>query len=163
MSAVLPIPLSVRLAAQSDIPAMIALVNAAFVVESFLEGTRTDEDRMTALMQQGTFLVALAPSGRMVASVYTEKRGERSYLGMLAVSPELQGQGLGRLMVESAEHHSREQGSRAMDLTVLSLRAELLPFYGKLGYELVGTDPFHPPRPLKPGLQCHCIRLSKVL
>ena len=48
---------------------MIPVVNAAFAVETFLEGTRTDEIRMAEMMRQGQFLVARNEAGRIVASV----------------------------------------------------------------------------------------------
>ena len=50
-----------------------------------------------------------------------------------------------------------------MDITVLSLRPELPPYYRKLGYVETGTEEFHPSRPLKAGVECHCIRMTKVL
>src|SRR3954468_6706986 len=95
----------IRLAVQQDMTAIIGLVNAAFVIEDFLEGTRTDEQRMSAMMQKGEFLVAEDESGRLVASVYTERCGEHAYLGMLAVDPSRQGTGLGRTITEAAEEY----------------------------------------------------------
>jgi hypothetical protein len=50
-----------------------------------------------------------------------------------------------------------------MDITVLSLRTELPPFYRKHGYVETGTDEFHTSQPLKPGAECHCILMSKPL
>jgi len=82
---------------------------------------------------------------------------------MLAVDPSQQGKGLGRLMVEAAEDHCRRQESRFMDITVLSLRPELPPFYCKLASVEVGTEEFHPSRPLKEGVECHSIVMSKAL
>jgi ribosomal protein S18 acetylase RimI-like enzyme len=156
-------PVHIRLAVPADMAAIIPVVNAAFAIETFLDGTRTDEERMAELMQAGEFLVAEDMSGRMVASVYTEVRGERGYLGMLAVAPARQGTGLGRQMVEAAERHCRGRGCKHMDMKVLSLRPELLPLYRKLGYVETGTEEFHPARALKSGVECHCIILSKAL
>jgi ribosomal protein S18 acetylase RimI-like enzyme len=153
----------IRLATLQDAPAIISIVNAAFAVESFLDGTRTDQERLTAMMEKGEFLVAQDNAGRIVAAVYTEKRGDRGYLGMLAVDPPIQGTGLGRRMAEAAEHHCRQKGCMHIDITVLSLRPELLPIYRKLGYVETGTEEFRPSRPLKPGVECHGIVMSKVL
>jgi GNAT superfamily N-acetyltransferase len=153
----------IRLAVQQDMPAIIGLVNAAFVIEDFLEGTRTDEQRMSAMMQKGEFLVAEDESGRLVASVYTECCGEHAYLGMLAVDPSRQGTGLGRTITEAAEEYCRDRGCRLMRITVLSLRSQLLPFYRKLGYAESGTEPFRPSRPLKEGVECHAIVMLKNL
>jgi len=152
-----------RVAKPEDVHEIIRVVNAAFAVETFLEGTRTDENRMPEMMRQGQFLVAESEAGRIVASVYLEIRGERAYLGMLAVDPSQQGQGLGRAMMEAAERQARLQGSRHMDISVLSLRPELPPLYRKLGYSETGTEEFHPSQPLRPGVVCHSIIMSKAL
>jgi len=75
--------------------------------------------------------------------VYVELRGERSYLGLLSVNPELQKTGLGRRLMAAAEEFAREMGSHHMDLTVVNLRTELPPFYRKprLRGERHGADP----------------------
>jgi len=153
----------IRLATAADIAAIISITNAAFAVETFLDGTRTDAAGLAAMMQKGQFLVAEQRSGHIIASVYIELRGVRGYFGMLAVDPSQQGKGVGRVMVEAAEDHCREQGCSAMDITVLSLRPELPPYYRKLGYVETGTEEFHPSRPLKAGVECHRIRMSKAL
>jgi ribosomal protein S18 acetylase RimI-like enzyme len=153
----------IRVATATDRAAMIPVINEAFAIEAFLEGTRTDNARLTGMMGAGSFLVAEDDSSRIVASVYVEVRGTRGYIGMLAVDPALQGKGLGRAMVEAAEDHCRRLGCVAMDLTVLSLRPDLPPRYRKLGYVESGTEEFVPSRPLKDGMQCHCIVMSKTL
>jgi ribosomal protein S18 acetylase RimI-like enzyme len=153
----------IRPATAADVAAMIPIVNAAFSVETFLDGTRTDEERMTGMMHEGEFLLAERAPGRVVACVYTELRGKRGYFGMLAVDPSEQGAGLGRRMVDAAEDYCRERGCDFMDITVLNLRPELAPFYRKLGYIETGTEEFHPSRPLKDGVVCHCIVMSKAL
>ncbi len=142
---------------------MITIVNAAFSIESFLEGTRTDEERMSAMMEKGHFLVGENISGRIVASLYVEMRGDRAYLGMLAVDPSLQGSGIGRRMADAAEDYCRKQGAKYLDIVVLSLRPELLPLYRKLGFVETGTEEFRPTRPLREGLACHGIIMSKNL
>jgi len=156
------LPVDIRAATAGDVPEMIRVVNAAFAIETFLEGPRTDEARMAAMTSKGAFLVAEA-GGRMVACVYVEQRGERGYFGMLAVDPGSQGKGLGRAMVEAAENYCRSRGCIAVDISVLSLRPELLPLYQKLGYVKIGTEEFQPSRPLKDGILCHIVILSKQL
>ncbi|MGZ4813815.1 MAG: GNAT family N-acetyltransferase [Terriglobales bacterium] len=159
-----PSQLNIRLATPDDIPAMVPMVNAAFAIESFLEGTRTDEERMKALMHDGEFLVAEDEGDRILASVYVEKLGDdRAYLGMLAVDPSRQGSGLGRMLTEAAEEHCRRLGYKCLDIVVLSLRSELLPLYRKLGFVETGTQEFRPSRPLKAGVECHGITMTKEL
>lgn len=155
--------LLIRLATPADVPAMLPIINDAFAIETFLEGTRTDEHQLTNMMRKGEFLLAYDSPGDLVASVYVEVRGTRGYFGMLAVATAHQGKGFARSMVEAAEVHCRHRGCTSMDLTVLSLRTELPPLYAKFGYLETGTEEFRPTRPLKDGVACHCIVMSKPL
>lgn len=152
-----------RLAAEADQPRLIALVNAAFAVETFLEGTRTDDKRLAEEMGKGSILVAEDGSGQPLACIYAETRGARGYLGMLAVDPAHQGAHLGRRIVGAAEEHLRRQGCEAVDIVVLSPRTELPPIYRKFGYVETGTEEFHPTQPVKAGRECHGIVMSKRL
>ena len=43
-------PIRFRLASDADQPRLIALINSAFSIETFLEGTRTDEARLAAML-----------------------------------------------------------------------------------------------------------------
>jgi GNAT superfamily N-acetyltransferase len=154
---------SIRLATAADRPRIIPVVNAAFAVEAFIAGPRTDDAQMAELMQSGQFLILEDDAERLMASIYVELRGERGYFGMLAVDPERQGIGLSRLMVEAAESHCRDRGCRHMDIAVLSPRAELMPFYNKLGYVETAREPFEGAHLVKPGVECHSIVMSKAL
>ncbi len=152
-----------RLATPADRPRLIPLINAAFAIETFLEGTRTDEERLAANLRKGSILLAEDGGGRLLGCVYTEVRGERGYLGQLAVDPAHQGAGLGRRIVEAAEEHLRKQGCEAVDISVLSLRPELLPIYRRYGYVETGTEEFRMARSLKGAVECYCIVMSKEL
>lgn len=157
-------PVRIRTATPDDMDAMIPVVNAAFGFESFsLGGTRTDPRQMREMMEKGDLLLAEDDRGRVVACVYIELRRERGYFGMLSVEPSRQGSGLGRAMVEAAEDYCRERDCRWIDLIVLSLRRQLLPFYHKLGYVETRTEEFRPARLLKEGVECFGIILSKAL
>jgi predicted N-acetyltransferase YhbS len=87
--------LKIRVATLNDRAAMMPAINDAFAIETFMEGTRTDQARLSEMMKAGEFLVALDGAENIVASVYVEVRGTRGYLGMLAVHPREQGKGLG--------------------------------------------------------------------
>ncbi|MGA2886920.1 MAG: GNAT family N-acetyltransferase [Terracidiphilus sp.] len=150
-----------HLATDAERPRLISLINAAFSVESFFDGTRTDEERLAAMMRKGDILIAENASGELLGCVFTEVRGARGYLGQLAVDPAHQRAGLGRLILEAAEDHLRRQRCEGVDITVLSLRPELPAIYRRLGFVETGTEEFHPSVPLKPGLECHCIVMSK--
>lgn len=153
----------IQYACDYDLTAISRIVNAAFEVETFLEGPRTHEEALRMMMEKGRFIIAKDPADRVVASVYTELRGERGYFGMLAVDPSQQGIGMGKVLVQAAEDHCRAHGCRHIDIDVLTLRPELFPFYRKLGYMEVRTAEFHPSRPLKPGVVCEQVLMSKQL
>jgi len=157
-----------RTAVAADRGRLIPFINSAFSIETFLEGTRTDDERLAAMMRKGNILVAENDSGHLLGCVYTEVRGTRpngvrGYMGQLAVDPAHQGSGLARRIVEAAEDHLRRQGCEAVDITVLSLRPELPPIYRRFGFIETGTEEFHPAQPLKSGAECHCIVMSKPL
>ncbi len=82
---------------------------------------------------------------------------------MLAVDPEHQKSGLGRRMMEAAEDHFRAHRCDTLEITVLSLRPELLPIYRRFGFVETGTEEFHYPHPLAPGLECYCIVMEKPI
>jgi ribosomal protein S18 acetylase RimI-like enzyme len=155
--------LRVRLATEADRPRLIPLINSAFSIETFLEGTRTDEERLAAMMQKGTILAAEDSAGRLLGCVYTEVRGKRGYLGQLAVDPAHQGKGLAIRLVAAAEEHLRRHGCEAVEITVLSLRPELPPIYRRYGYVETSTEEFHPTQSLKSGVECHGIVMAKRL
>lgn len=155
--------MKIRTATQEDRSLLAAVVNAAFAIETFIAGTRTDEQDLARLMHAGNFLIGENESGEPAAAVNVEIRGSRGYLGMLAVHPRHQGKGWGRIMVEAAENYFRQRNCTVVDMHILSLRSELPPFYRKLGYEETGIEEFRPSRPIKPGVECHCIVMSKAL
>jgi predicted N-acetyltransferase YhbS len=149
-----------RLAEEADQARLIVLVNSAFSVETFLDGTRTDSKRLNEDMRKGRVLVAEDGSGRLLGCIYAEVRGARGYLGMLAVDPACQ---RARRIVGAAEEHLRRQECEAVDIVVLSQRTELPPIYRRFGYIETGTEIFHATQPLKAGAECHGIVMSKQL
>lgn len=155
--------LHIRTATAADQERLIPLINAAFSLEIFLEKPRIDPERFAAAMEKGVILVGEDATGTTLASVYTEVRGQRGYIGMLAVDPSRQRSGFGRRMMQAAEDRLRSLGCTAVDINVLSLRPELLPLYRKLGFVETGTEPFEYPYAIAGNQPCHRIILSKSL
>jgi ribosomal protein S18 acetylase RimI-like enzyme len=152
----------VRVAVEADIPAVVALINVAYRVEDFfIAGDRTDAADIHAHMTEGQFLIAEFENTGVRGTVYVQAKGGRGYFGMLSVAPEAQGSGIGRFLVDRAEQHCFERGATAMDLLVVNLREELLPWYERLGYIASGTEPFEAPGKLK--RTAHFITMSKEL
>jgi GNAT superfamily N-acetyltransferase len=154
--------LRIRRGARDDVAALTRLINAAFTVEQVaFDGDRVDAQGVREYMKSGTFLLTEDAAG-LAGCVYIEMHGERSYLGLLSVEPKRQGCGLGRKLMAEAENFARDAGCRAMDLRVISPRAEqLLPFYLRLGYRETGTRPF--PVDVASKVPAHYILMSKPL
>ena len=152
-----------RLATAADAARLIPMINAAFSIEEFLEGTRTDETRPAEAMAKGSILLAEDEAGNLLGSVYFELRSQRGYLGLLAIDPAHQGRGLSRRIVEAAEDHLRAAGCDEIEIIVLNMRPDLLPIYRRFGFVDAGTTPFKPSRALKPGVECYGIIMVRKL
>lgn len=148
-----------RLAQESDIPVLCALVNAAYRGETsragwtteadLLTGVRTSERTIQALLarEDACILIGEDASGVMVASICLERHPEKSdtvHFGMIAVSPLLQNRGYGKTMILAAEKLARVRwAAKITEMMVISLRQELIAFYQRLDYQPTGeTLPF---------------------
>jgi GNAT superfamily N-acetyltransferase len=153
--------LAIRTAAADDVPRIVALLNAAFAMErSFIDKDRTSTPEIERYMTTGTFFVVDGDAGGLESCMYLEQRGERLYLGMLAVNPSAQGRGLGKQMIAAAERHAVSLGCLALDIRIVDLRTELPPFYRALGFVDNGTEPLSEPLLTKPA---HFIRMTKAV
>jgi GNAT superfamily N-acetyltransferase len=154
----------VRAATASDIAEIVRITNLAYVVEHpLIRGDRTDAAEISERMHKGKFLVLEdeRDSTKLCAAVFVSFGRDRGYLGMLAVEPRLQGRGLSKALVAAVENECRGAACKFLDLTVLSLRTELFPFYTRLGFHPSATLPY--PRPqllLKP---LHMVQMTKAL
>ncbi len=61
--------------------------------------------------------------------------GHRGWVYYVAVDPEIQGEGIGRLVMEAAEAWLRERGIRKIQLMVRDSNAVAQGFYRAIGYE----------------------------
>ena len=150
-----------RLAEAADTEALVRLLNQAFAVEKIvIEGQRIDAEKARALFETGSFLL-LFEAERLVGCVYVEVKGKRGYLGLLGVRPDRQKSGFGRRLTTAAEDYFRKAGCEAVDLRIVSVRAELPPFYERLGYAATAIAPVPDSVPLK--IPSHFIVMSKSL
>jgi GNAT superfamily N-acetyltransferase len=150
-----PLSLSFRAAGIADVPAVVALVESAYRGDSgrrgwtteseLLDGRRTDEPAVGELVGRPGSCVLLAErDGQLIASAHVERQGEAGYFGMFAVDPDQQGGGLGKAVLAEAERLAREQWHcRAMRMTVIEQRSELIAWYERRGYRRSGEyQPF---------------------
>jgi predicted N-acetyltransferase YhbS len=153
--------ITIRSASAVDIPGIVTLLNAAFAMEwDFIARDRTSAPEIERYMTTGTFSVVDGGTDALASCMYLEQRGDRMYLGMLAVRPGQQGSGLGRRMMDEAERQTVARGCVAIDLRIVDRRTELPPFYRKLGFVDNGTEPLVDPKLTKPA---HFIRMTKAV
>ena len=107
------------------------------------EGDRTTPEQVLEKLKAGVFFL-VEQRERLLGCVHAEcHENGRGYIGMLAVDPSMQGQGLGRQLMRVAEQHCLHARCREVLLTVINLREELPPFYRSLGYRETGTAPYN--------------------
>ena len=139
-----------RSATAADVPAIVALVESAYRGEvskqgwtteaDLLGGQRTDPDGVTKLIvADGSRVVLGERDGRILACAHIERHGDWAYFGMFAVSPTLQGGGVGNAMLAECERAARDDWRcREMRMTVISVREELIAWYVRRGYRATG-------------------------
>ncbi|MFS8199809.1 GNAT family N-acetyltransferase [Streptomyces sp. CWNU-52B] len=147
--------LTFRDAVDTDVDALVALIESAYRGDSsragwtteadILEGQRTDPEGVLAVVESpDSRLLTVEREGAVVACCQLEHRGAYAYFGMFAVSPALQGAGLGKVIIAEAERLARETwGVTEMHMTVISVREDLIAWYERRGYRRTGeTTPF---------------------
>jgi len=74
--------------------------------------------------------------GALLGCVELRKEEKKMYLGMLSVSPKLQGKGIGKKLLQAAEVFARENGCGVITMNVIDGRQELMDWYIRHGYHL---------------------------
>lgn len=142
--------LTFRDATAADVDDLVALIESAYRGDSsrsgwtteadILEGQRTDPEGVLAVVKSpDSRLLTVERDAAVVACCQLEHRGDHAYFGMFAVSPVLQGGGLGKVIIAEAERHARETwGVAEMHMTVISVRDDLIAWYERRGYRRTG-------------------------
>jgi ribosomal protein S18 acetylase RimI-like enzyme len=143
-----------RDAGAADVPAIVALVESAYRGDAsrvgwtteadMLDGQRVDVVGVGELVgKPGSRILLAERSGsgarELLACCHLERQGEACYFGMFSVKPTLQGSGIGRLMMSEAERLARVQWRcTKMEMTVITIRDELIAWYERRGYRRTG-------------------------
>lgn len=142
----------ISIAGKTDIPALVNLLNRAYRGDDSKQGwtteahliagdVRTDESSVKNVIEEAgsVMLKYTDDEGTIIGCVNLQQHGQKIYLGMFAVSPQLQGGGVGKKMLQAAEEYARQKKCSAIYMTVISVRAELIDWYKRHGYADTGN------------------------
>lgn len=133
----------------ADLQSLTHLVNSAYRGESskagwtteadLLDGIRIDKEGMRSLFNQpGSVVLKYVAGGKIHGCVHLQKNNSTLYLGMLTVSPQLQGSGVGKHLLHASERHAEQLQCSSIMMTVISVRSELIAWYERHGYKNTG-------------------------
>ena len=141
----------VSTAESNDIPALVSLINSAYRGEASKKGwtteadllkgeLRTDAATLNTLIENkhAVFLKYQSEDGNITGCVYLAAQERGLYLGMLTVSPLLQGAGIGKELLKAADDYARKHNCSSIFMNVISLRHELIAWYERQGYYATG-------------------------
>ena len=140
----------IRFAQLSDLSALEQLVNSAYRGESsrkgwtteadLLDGIRTHQQQLTEQItaDDSVMLVITDTHDAIIACVYLQDKDPVLYLGMLTVQPSLQAAGTGKKLLAASEAYAQWLGRTGIQMTVISVRHELIAWYQRRGYRLTG-------------------------
>ena len=180
--------LSISKAEKQDAGQIAALVNSAFRGECSRQGWTTEDDLVMGRRTETEEILRLISSddsmfllcktdAELVGSVHMQKQGEQVCVGMLAVSPPLQGRGIGKQLLLAAEQAAQQTWAvNKSVMSVIASRNELIAFYQRNGYRRTGVSKAFPLKPelwtpkfddlrleilekILPGDRCHAERL----
>lgn len=145
----------ITVAGIADAGELARLVNSAYRGDSskkgwtteadLLGGQRTNEAGIREMIAEpdSVILKYTSEEGLLQGCVYLKKKTDKLYLGMLTVSPELQTKGIGKQLLAAAESMAKNHSCNTIEMTVISVRKELIAWYVRHGYAATGeTAPF---------------------
>ena len=157
--------LSFSRATPEDAEEVVDLLDAAYRAARGVEGW-TGESHLVAGRRavpalvrdelddpQTTMLLARDAGGRLLGCCQVVLRpgagaaageGAVGYIGTFAVDPVQQGAGLGGRLLAAAEDEARALGATTAELTVISVRDELIAWYERRGYARTGAQAPYP-------------------
>lgn len=135
---------------------LLALVNGAYRGEGSRKGWTTEADLISGslrvneqaikemLTEPGAVIYTCNAGNELLGCVYLKEENKGLYLGMLSVSPDAQGLGIGKKLLKIADEHALEHHYPFISMTVIDVRHELIAWYERHGYINTNeTKPFH--------------------
>ena len=149
-------PITLEPATEPDLPAIVALMNAAFrgadgqrgwsTEADYIKGVRTSVSLLREEMAGGALYLLAREDATSTLQGCVSLRAvspEKWYLGSLTVSPALQNTGFGRKLLNASEEYAAARGAQTIEMTVVQVRDALIAWYERRGYRRTGeTRPF---------------------
>jgi ribosomal protein S18 acetylase RimI-like enzyme len=144
----------ITIATLEDASTLEKLINSAYRGETskkgwateadLLEGKRITLDELEEIIKnKDNTILKYTENNQIIGSVLLANKRNKLYLGMLAISPELQNRGLGKKLLQEAEVHALSLGLSKIVMTVITIREKLIEWYNRHGYVDTGErEPF---------------------
>ena len=151
-----------RQAAAADVAALEQLLNLCYRDDKgwtneadLIAGIRTTKAELQRVIADPKHYLFVYPktstgtragqeTGDILGCIAVEVHETDAYIGMFAVHPSLQGQGVGHQLLSAAEtfatRHLRDVSKPRLTMSILSERPELLAYYERRGYQLTGEE-----------------------
>ncbi len=142
---------NISLALLTDVAAIAKLLNSSYRGESSKQGwtteanliagnVRTDEGSLQELINIPKCVIVKYTDDKpgIIGCVNLQQHDNKIYLGMLSVSPQLQGAGIGKKLLNAAEEYAKYLQIGAIYMSVISVRTELISWYQRYGYKDTG-------------------------
>lgn len=132
-----------RRAVGDEADAVRALVEAAFARHVEAVGRRPmpmDDDHAVRIAAGEQWVRDAEDGSGLASSIVLVGNGDHLVVNNVAVRPDLQGQGLGRALLDFAESEARRRGFPEIRLHTNAAMADNILMYPKLGYTEVGRD-----------------------
>lgn len=134
-------------------PQILELVESAYRGETsrqgwtteadLLDGGRTFVEEVSSIISAAdNKIILMETADRLLATVHIKRLTQRrAYLGMFAISPDRQNQGLGKTLLQYVEKLAAHLWQcRQMEMTVIHQREELINWYIRRGYRVSGEQ-----------------------
>lgn len=133
-----------RNATSHDVAAVLNIVNLAYRTEGgwtteshLVVGDRlVEDDYLLALQQKNQRIILAEKNNKVVGCIEIKMEGAQAHLGMLAVLPNQQNEGIASQLLAHAEALAKEEFKAIQSVMfVLDVRSELLQYYYRKGYQ----------------------------
>jgi len=133
--------MTLRAATEADIPAIVAIIHAAFeeydgAIDPPSGAHKESAEKIRAKLATDHAVLALL-GGRAVACVLYRDEGTYMYFGRLAVLPRYRGRGIAAALIEQVEARARESGLPRVRLGVRVALPRQRARYERLGYRVI--------------------------